>query len=51
MAPLVEQAFGAWMQADCGGGTPSIDVQMLGPIECGVSQYNPDRGNANIVPG
>jgi len=49
VAPLVEQAFGAWMQADCGGGTPSIDVQMLGPIECGVSQYNPDRGNANIV--
>ena len=49
VAPLVEQAFGAWMQADCGGGKPSIDVQLLGPIECGISQYNPDRGNANIV--
>jgi hypothetical protein len=49
VAPLVEQAFGAWLQADCGDGHPSIDVQMLGPIECGVSEYNSKVGNANIV--
>ena len=49
VAPLVQQAFGAWMQADCVDGTPSIDVQLLGPIECGVSEYNSDVGNANIV--
>jgi hypothetical protein len=49
VAPLVEQAFGAWRQADCGNGHPSIDVHMLGPIECGVSEYNSDVGNANIV--
>jgi hypothetical protein len=49
VAPLVQQAFGAWVQADCGSGTPSIDVQLLGPIECGVSEYNSDAANANIV--
>jgi hypothetical protein len=49
IAPVVEQAFGTWMQADCGGGTPSIEVNMIGPIECGISQYNSERGNANVV--
>lgn len=49
VAAVVEQAFGAWMQADCGGASPSIDVQMLGPIECGVSEYNSEVANANIV--
>jgi len=49
VAPIVQQAFGAWMNADCGGSGPSIDVQLLGPIECGVSEYNSDAGNANIV--
>jgi Matrixin len=46
---VVEQAFGAWMQADCGNGTPSIEVNVLGPIECGISEYNSDAANANIV--
>lgn len=49
IAPLVEQAFGAWTQADCGSGGPSIDVNLIGPIECGVSEYNSEVGNANIV--
>jgi len=49
IAPLVQQAFGAWMQADCGNGGPSIEVNLLGPIECGVSEYNSEVGNANIV--
>lgn len=49
VAAVVQQAFGAWMNADCGGSRPSIDVQLIGSIECGVSEYNQDRGNANIV--
>jgi hypothetical protein len=50
VAAVVEQAFASWMQADCGGGRkPSIDVELLGPIECGLSEYNQRRGNANIV--
>jgi len=49
IAPVVEEAFAAWMQADCGSGTPSIDVQLIGPVECGVSEYNSEVGNANIV--
>ena len=49
VAGVVEAAFGAWMSADCGGGKPSIDVKLLGPVECGLSEYNSDRGNANIV--
>lgn len=49
VAQVVEQAFDAWMQADCGNGTPSIKVHMLGPIECGLSEYNSRVGNANIV--
>jgi hypothetical protein len=46
---VVEKAFGAWLNADCGGGRPSIDVQLIGAVECGLSEYNQDRGNANIV--
>lgn len=49
IAPLVQQAFAVWMQADCGNGKPSIEVNLLGPIECGVSEYNSEVGNANIV--
>jgi hypothetical protein len=46
---VVEQAFAAWMQADCGGAGPSIDVQLMGAIECGLSEYNQKRANANVV--
>jgi hypothetical protein len=46
---VVQQAFDAWLHADCGQGGPSIDVQLLGPVECGLSEYNADAGNANIV--
>jgi hypothetical protein len=49
IATVVEQAFAAWMQADCGSGPLSIDVQMLGTLACGVSEYNQKKGNANIV--
>jgi hypothetical protein len=49
VASVVEQAFGTWMKASCGGSHPSIDVKLIGPIECGVSEYNSKAGNANIV--
>lgn len=50
VAPVVEQAFSAWMAADCGGGEgPSIDVSFLGPIACGISEYNKQAANVNVV--
>jgi hypothetical protein len=49
VAGVVDAAFEAWTRVDCGGGRPSIDVTLLGPVECGVSEYNSERGNANIV--
>jgi hypothetical protein len=50
VAPIVERAFATWMEADCGEGAgPSIEVSLLGPLECGVSEYNKAASNANIV--
>ena len=37
------------MRADCGGDAPSIDVRMIGPIACGLSEYNQKASNANVV--
>ncbi|MET0790998.1 MAG: matrixin family metalloprotease [Polyangiaceae bacterium] len=45
----VERAFAAWTSAPCEGGRPSIAVHVDGPITCDASEYNSDRGNANIV--
>jgi hypothetical protein len=46
----LERAFLAWTSAACpGGGTPAIDVQVDGTVECHTSEYNKERGNANIV--
>jgi hypothetical protein len=49
VAAVVDQAFGSWMNAACQGGKPSIGVQLIGPVECGASEYNSKVGNANIV--
>jgi MYXO-CTERM domain-containing protein len=49
VATVVESAFDAWMGVRCSGKPPSIDVQLLGPVECGLSEYNRNAGNANIV--
>lgn len=49
VAPVVEEAFAAWLEADCDGGNPSISVELLGPVACGLSEYNKEAGNANIV--
>ena len=45
----VSRAFAAWTGAACTGGPPSITVHVQGPISCDASEYNPDRGNANVV--
>jgi hypothetical protein len=44
-----ERAFAAWTEADCAGDSPSIRVVVNGPVSCAASEYNSDRGNANIV--
>ncbi|HYQ14582.1 MAG TPA: matrixin family metalloprotease, partial [Polyangiaceae bacterium] len=46
---VVEQGFAAWLNAGCAGGKPSIDVKLIGTVECGESEYNKVGGNANIV--
>ncbi len=43
------RAFQSWTSADCGGGTPLLEVQVLGPIGCAASEYNKTQKNANIV--
>jgi hypothetical protein len=45
----VGRAFNAWLTADCGGGAPYLDVQVLGPITCDTAEYNSTQRNANIV--
>jgi hypothetical protein len=49
VAQVVEQSFGAWRGARCGSEAPSISVELIGAIECGLSEYNSKVGNANIV--
>jgi hypothetical protein len=46
----VEHAFARWTEATCdGGGAPRLQFALLGSIECGLSEYNNDRANANVV--
>ncbi len=47
---IFEQAFQAWADVDCGGGThPRISAVNLGPVECNVHEYNKKAGNANVI--
>jgi hypothetical protein len=45
----VQRALDAWTQADCDGHPPSLDYVLSDPVSCDASEYNGDRGNANIV--
>jgi hypothetical protein len=45
----VQNAFTAWLTADCGNAGPSIDVQVLGPITCATAEYNSTQKNANLI--
>lgn len=46
----VERAAEAWTSVECpGGGHPSIQVKVEGPVVCSASEYNTDKRNANVV--
>lgn len=45
----LQRALDAWLSVDCGGGTPSLQVNVMGPIECHQVEYNAEGRNANIV--
>lgn len=45
----VQRAVDAWLNADCGAGTPSISIEIGQPVACDASEYSSDRHNANIV--
>lgn len=47
---LVDRAFSAWEQADCGGGTtPAVRIDNAGPVTCDAQEYNQTSGNANVI--
>jgi hypothetical protein len=43
----IQNAFQQWLNADCGGGGPDIELSDYGPVECRKAEYNQDAGNAN----
>jgi hypothetical protein len=46
---VIEAAFDAWTEVDCGGGeTPSFSVRNAGAVDCARVEYNQDEGNANV---
>jgi len=45
----VSRAFTTWLSAACGGASPLLDVQVLGPITCNTAEFNKTQKNANIV--
>jgi Matrixin len=46
----VERAVEAWTSVECpGGGHPSIQIKVEGPVTCNASEYNLEKRNANVV--
>jgi hypothetical protein len=45
----LQRALDTWLSVDCGGGTPSLQVNVMGPIECHRVEYNQEGRNANIL--
>jgi hypothetical protein len=45
----LQRAFDAWLGTDCDGAPPSLQVNVMGTIECGTAEYNSKGRNANIV--
>jgi hypothetical protein len=46
---IFQEAFSAWMLADCGGGAhPSIQMWDFGPIVCNEPEFNDFLPNANV---
>ena len=51
---LITRAFTKWTGTTCstdgsGASRTSIDVRDLGPVECGVVQYNQNEGNQHVI--
>jgi hypothetical protein len=56
---MVAQAFAKWTSIQCattdasggaaGSARVSIDVRDLGPVQCGLVQYNSDQGNQHVI--
>ncbi len=45
---VISGAFIRWMQADCGGAAPDLDIQPTDPVPCSTVEFNETRQNANI---
>ena len=48
-ATSLQRAFDTWLGTDCDGAPPSLQVNVMGPIECHRTEYNSEGRNANIV--
>lgn len=48
-ATSLQRAFDTWLGTDCDGAPPSLQVNVMGPIECHRAEYNSEGRNANIV--
>lgn len=44
----VQRAIDTWLSADCGNGTPSVNVTIGEPVSCDVHEYTARR-NANVI--
>ena len=45
----VVAGFAQWLNADCGGAKPSLEITDYGPVDCGQAEYNQDAPNANVI--
>jgi hypothetical protein len=46
---VLSRAFATWMNLDCGGGGPSIQVLDFGTVGCANVEYNQHAGNTNVL--
>lgn len=49
VSTIVDLAFEAWRDVDCGGAGPGLVILNLGPVPCERVEYNKDAGNANVI--
>jgi hypothetical protein len=45
---VISDGYRAWMNADCGGVPPLLEIATQGPAICGQQIYNADGPNANV---
>jgi hypothetical protein len=46
---IFTRAFATWTTANCGDGSPRLEVVDMGPVTCDKHEYNQNAGNANII--